>query len=77
MFTIPVGSLFWGTKMHELVVIALLICPLLACRPWQVRDIQLVDELHDGVSDVWTPGLDREWGAVRKFWSAAELWPGV
>jgi hypothetical protein len=76
MFTIPVSSLLWGVEMHEPIVIAL-ICHLLVCRPWQVQNTPLIDELRQGVSGVWTPCLDREWGALRKFWSSAELWPGV
>ena len=44
IFTVPVGSLLWGVEMHKPIVIAL-ICPLLACKTWQVRDTPLVDEL--------------------------------
>lgn len=76
MFTVPVGSKLWRTEMHEPVVVAL-ICPLLSCRPWQVRDTALVDELRDQVSGMWSPDLEREWTSMRKFWTGAREWNSV
>jgi hypothetical protein len=73
MFTVPVGSLFWGADMHEPVIVAL-ICPLLASRPWQVRDMPLVAELKHQVSGVWSPDLGRERAGLFKFWMGARKW---
>lgn len=73
MFTVPVGTLLWGVEMHEPVVVSL-ICPLLHCRPWQVRDTDLVVELQEQVSGVWSTDLNREWTALRKFWTGAREW---
>ncbi|KAL7559821.1 hypothetical protein ACA910_003984 [Epithemia clementina (nom. ined.)] len=36
MFTVPVGSTVWDIGQHEPVIVVL-ICPLLHCRPWQVK----------------------------------------
>jgi hypothetical protein len=76
MFTVPVGTALWGTEMHEPVVVAL-ICPLLPCRPWQVRETELVAELQQQVSGVWSPDLQREWIGMRKFWTGAREWGAV
>ena len=74
MFTVPVGSLFWNTNMHEPVIVAL-ICPLLAStRPWQVRDTPLVAELRNQVSGVWSSDLGRERAGLLKFWVDARKW---
>jgi hypothetical protein len=73
MFSVPVGSMLWGAHMHEPVVVAL-ICPLLQCRPWQVRDSNIVVELRDQVSGVWSPCLTRERSGLRKFWKTAREW---
>jgi hypothetical protein len=37
MFTIPVGCLIWPSNMQKPLVVAL-ICPLLSCRPWKVKE---------------------------------------
>jgi hypothetical protein len=73
MFTVPVGSLFWKADMHEPVIVAL-ICPLLASRPWQVRDTPLVAELRNQVSGVWSPDLGRERTGLFKFWMDTGKW---
>jgi hypothetical protein len=76
MFTVPVGSTLWGLDMHEPVVVAL-ICPLLHCRPWQVRNTDIVAELRNQVSGVWSPCLTRERTGLRKFWKAVREWSGL
>jgi hypothetical protein len=76
MFTVPVGWMLWRAHMHEPVVVAL-ICPLLQCRPWQVRDTDIVVELRDQVSGVWSPCLTRERIGLRKFWKAAREWSNL
>jgi hypothetical protein len=76
MFTVPVGSALWERDMHEPIVLAL-ICPLLHCRPWQVRATPLVAQLQAHMSGVWSPDLARERCGLREFWEAAEQWPGV
>jgi hypothetical protein len=59
MFTVPVGSMLWGAHMHEPVVVTL-ICPLLQYRPWQVLNTNIVAELRNQVSGVWSPCLTWE-----------------
>lgn len=76
MFTVPVGSALWGTCMHEPVVVAL-ICPLLPCRPWQVRHTDLVVELQHQMSGVWSPCLTRERIGLRQFWEGARELSGL
>lgn len=76
MFTVPVGSFLWGAEMHEPVVVSL-ICPLLPSRPWQVRNTDLVDELRNQVSGVWSDDLNREWTGLRQLWTGAREWTVV
>lgn len=76
MFTVPVGSALWGTCMHEPVIVAL-ICPLLPCRPWQVRHTDLVVELQHQMSGVWSPCLTRERIGLRQFWEGARELSGL
>jgi hypothetical protein len=76
MFVVPVGTSIWETDMYEPVLIAF-ICPLLNCRPWQVRKTPLVAQLNHSVSGVWSQNLARERSHLRKFWKDAREWDGV
>jgi hypothetical protein len=71
MFIMPVGSTHWGLKMHEPVVIAL-ICPLLPCSPWQLRDSPVMAQLQCNLPRVWSTNLTTERNSLRKFWAHAE-----
>jgi hypothetical protein len=53
--------------MHEPVIVAL-ICPLLHCRPWQIRHTPLVAQLQDQMSGMWSSDLARERSGLRNFW---------
>jgi hypothetical protein len=60
--------------MHAPVVVAL-IGLLLHSRPWQVWNTNIVAELQDQVSGVWSPCLSTwEQLGLWKFWKAAQEW---
>jgi hypothetical protein len=76
MFTVPIGSMLWRSCMHEPVIVAL-ICPLLHCRPWQIRHTPLVAQLQHQMSGMWSSDLAREWSGLRKFWEGASQWTNL
>jgi hypothetical protein len=73
MFTVPVGSAHWKSNMHEPVVVAL-ICPLLPCSPWQVRESPVMAQLQRNLPRVWSSDLATERDSLREFWAHAEQW---
>jgi hypothetical protein len=64
------GSVLWPARQHEPVVCALT-CPLLLCRPWQVKRHPWVEEWRSEVSRVWREGGTTRRSHMRKFWLAA------
>jgi hypothetical protein len=65
--TIPAGSTLWPQSLHEPVVLAL-ICPLLNCRSWQVRNTRRLVELTASLPRMWSPDWVVEGDSLREFW---------
>jgi hypothetical protein len=68
--SLPQGSLLWKAKQQEPIVCALT-CPLLPCRPWQVKRHPWVVDWRGEVSRMWREGGTPWRGHLRKFWIAA------
>jgi hypothetical protein len=61
------GAPLWTARQHEPIVCAL-ICPLLSCRPWQVKQQTWVEIWKGEVPRLWREG-GRNWrNHMRKFW---------
>jgi hypothetical protein len=67
VLTIPAGSTLWPQALHEPVVLGL-ICLLLNCSPWQVRNSGGLVELATTLPREWSSDWRVEGDSLRKFW---------